>query len=147
MSIPISIRAAGRDDAADLARLLDTLGYPVSPEEAVRRLGRLEDTGLDQVLVAEGPDGLVGLLALHITPVLLHEPGPTGRITALVVDPQQQRDGIGTRLLNAAELLLRRAGCTLVEVSSNNRRADAHAFYQDRGYQGSHGLFRKDLAP
>lgn len=139
------IRAAGRDDAADLARLLDTLGYPASPEEAVRRLGRLEDTGLDQVLVAEGPGALVGLLALHITPVLLHEPGPVGRITALVVDPAHQRAGVGAQLLGAAEQLLRKAGCTLVEVGSNSRRADAHAFYLDQGYQQSHGLFRKEL--
>jgi GNAT superfamily N-acetyltransferase len=145
MSTSIMIRAAGRDDAADLARLLEILGYPTAPEEALRRLGRLENTGLDQVLVAEGPGALVGLLALHITPVLLHEPGPVGRITALVVDPAHQRSGVGAQLLGAAEQLLRKAGCALVEVSSNNRRADAHAFYLGRGYQQSHGLFRKEL--
>jgi GNAT superfamily N-acetyltransferase len=145
MSDEIVIRGAGRDDAFELAALLGQLGYPADPATVVARLGRLETTGLDQVLVAEIEEQVVGLASMHITPALLHRAGPVARITALVVDELRTRQGVGRRLVAAVEALARAAGCVGVEVSSNTRRADAHAFYSALGYSRSHELFRKSL--
>ncbi|GAB4197685.1 MAG: hypothetical protein OHK0022_16220 [Roseiflexaceae bacterium] len=116
MSTPIRIRSAGRDDAPELARLLSTLGQPVAPEEALARLARLEDTGLDQVLVAEAAGGLLGLLALHMQPVLLHRPGPAARISVLIAPHPDAH----AALLDAAAELARVAGAAMLEP-------DAHA--------------------
>jgi GNAT superfamily N-acetyltransferase len=141
----ISIRPASRDDAFDLAALLGRLGYPADPDTVIARLGRLEATGLDQVLVAELPGQVVGLASLHITPALLHREGPVARITALVVDESRSRQGVGRRLIAIVEDLARAVGCVSIEVSSNTRRADAHAFYAALGYARTHELFRKPL--
>jgi GNAT superfamily N-acetyltransferase len=141
----ISIRGAGRDDAFELAALLGRLGYPTDPATVVARLGRLEVTGLDQVLVAEAGEQVVGLASMHITPALLHREGPMARITAMVVDESRTRQGVGRRLVAAVEELARAAGCVGVEVSSNTRRADAHAFYAALGYTRSHELFKKSF--
>lgn len=146
MTSDISIRGAGRDDAADLAALLTHLGYSIDAATVIARLGRLESTGLDQVFVAENQERVVGLATLHITPALLDQDGPIARITALVVDEAWAQRGVGRSLVAAIEHLASIAGCTVIEVDSNTYREDAQAFYETIGYTRSHVLFRKALA-
>ncbi|HEY9227767.1 MAG TPA: GNAT family N-acetyltransferase, partial [Gemmatimonadaceae bacterium] len=42
--------------------------------------------------------------------------------------------GVGRALVAAAEQSLVSAGCGLIEITSNDRRVDAHAFYEHLGY-------------
>lgn len=144
MTDTISIRAASRDDAVDLAALLARLGSPIDPGAAIARLGRLEATGLDQVLVAEAQERVVGLVAMHITPALLHDQGPSARVTALIVDDGWARYAAECLAL-AVEALARAAGCTTVEVAGHNDSPEARAFYEAIGYTYSHRLFRKSF--
>ncbi|HEU4324605.1 MAG TPA: hypothetical protein VFS21_15790 [Roseiflexaceae bacterium] len=116
MSTPIRIRSAGRDDVAELARLLSAAGQSLAPDEALARLARLEDTGLDQVLVAEAASGLLGLLALHMQPVQLHRPGPAARVSVLVAEGPEAR----AALLDAAADLARAAGAAVLEGDITN---------------------------
>ncbi len=117
MNTPIRIRSAGRDDAAELARLLGAAGLPLAPDEALARLARLEDTGLDQVLVAEATGGLLGLLGLHMQPVQLHRPGPAARISVLVAEDA----GARAALIDAAAELARAAGAPALEGDITGR--------------------------
>jgi GNAT superfamily N-acetyltransferase len=77
--------------------------------------------------------------------VVIHRPAPLGRITALVVAKEAQRHGLGRMLVEAAEDWMRKKGCQLVEVTSNDRRAEAHAFYRHMGYERSSIRFFKTL--
>ena len=63
----------------------------------------------------------------------------------LVVAEEAQGHGIGRMLVEAAEAWMRKHGCTLVEVTSNDRRADAHAFYRHMGYERTSIRFAKSL--
>jgi GNAT superfamily N-acetyltransferase len=67
------------------------------------------------------------------------------RITALVVAPECARAGIGRLLLREVEQLSRRHGIHRIEVTSNARRVDAHAFYRDCGYSDDSRRFVKML--
>jgi N-acetylglutamate synthase-like GNAT family acetyltransferase len=145
MTNNISIRAASRDDAVELAALLTRLGSSIDPGVAIARLGRLEATGLDQVLVAEAQDRVVGLVCMHITPALLQHEGPSARITALVVDQGWAQSAAGENLVLAVEELAHAAGCTTVEAAGHNDSPDARAFYEAIGYTRSHTLFRKSF--
>jgi GNAT superfamily N-acetyltransferase len=77
--------------------------------------------------------------------VVIHRPAPLGRITALIVSKEAQGEGIGRMLVGAAEEWMRKKGCKLVEVTSNDRRAAAHAFYRHMGYERSSIRFFKKL--
>lgn len=133
------VREAGPADAEAISALLLQLGYQTSPAEVTARLSALPQP----VLVAD-KDGVVGCLTWHVTPSL-HRPGPVGRITAMVVDEAGRGLGIGRALVEAVEARMRGMGCALVEVASNMRRKDAHAFYERLGYDRSSYKFAKRL--
>jgi GNAT superfamily N-acetyltransferase len=98
----------------------------------------------EKTLVATRRGNVVGLLTLHITPVL-HRPTSIGRLTALVVAEHERGKGIGRALLDAAEQFFAERGCKLVEVTSNLRLVDTHSFYKRLGYKATSLRFKKSL--
>jgi GNAT superfamily N-acetyltransferase len=147
MASDITVREAADSDAGEVIRLLAQLGHAQPGASAATRLEAFMGQG-QHVIVAEaagGPDSLLGAATLHITPVL-HRPGPIGRMTAVVVDESARGKGIGRALVEAAERFLAERGCVLIEVTSNKKRADAHAFYERLGYASTSFRFAKALA-
>ncbi len=137
-----SVRAARPADAAAVARLLGELGHP-APEDEVR--ARLEDIARREdhvVLVAEDAAGVVAAASGFVTPVL-HRPGVTGRISVLVVSERARQGGVGSGLLAEMERELAARGATRLELTSNVKRADAHAFYEKRGWTRQGYRFEK----
>jgi len=143
MSAAVEIRGATAEDAAAIAPLLGELGYPITAELAAERLRAFLATG-DEVLVAVADGAVVGLMTLHVTPVL-HRPGPVGRITGLVVARAVSRRGVGRALVEAGEARFRARGCLRVELTSSRRRTEAHAFYKAMGYADNALRFSKAL--
>jgi ribosomal protein S18 acetylase RimI-like enzyme len=139
-----ALRAASRDDAAELARLILFLGYPAT---AVDIAARWDAWGAEKngMLVVEEGHRLLGMITYHHM-IVFHRPQPVGRITSLVVDPVARGRGVGRALVDAAQAILRAAGCGLVEVTSNVRRADAHRFYEHLGYERTSFRFARSLA-
>jgi GNAT superfamily N-acetyltransferase len=127
------IRPARPGDAPAVSRLLGELGHP-APEADVRaRLSELERLPGHVVLVAEDASGVSAVASGFVTPIL-HRPGVTGRISVMVVAESARGTGVGTGLLTAMEEALVARGATRLELTSNLRRADAHAFYERRGW-------------
>ncbi len=96
-------------------------------------------------LVVQGETSLLGAITLHRT-VVLHRPKPVGRITSLVVDPSVRGQGLGRALVLAAEEAVVQAGCGLLEVTSHQRRTDAHSFYRHLAYEQTSFRFAKVFA-
>jgi GNAT superfamily N-acetyltransferase len=143
---PPAIRPATEDDAPELSRLLTALGHPTTVAAITTHWAEWAGAG-NSALVAGRSDGTVaGMATLHRM-LVLHRPKPVGRITALVVDAPDRGQGIGRALVAAAEAALAAAGCGLLEITSNVRRTDAHAFYERLGYERTSVRFAKTLAP
>lgn len=139
----VVVREATADDAAAVASLLAELGYPWTPEVVAERLAALNAVG-NTALVAQRGDDVVGVLTLSVM-LVLHRPRPVGRISAFVVNERCRGQGIGRTMVAAAERHLAGRGCGLVEVTSNRRREEAHAFYERLGYERTSYRFAKPL--
>lgn len=127
------IRPAQTGDAADVAALLDELGYPCSSDEAGERIARVLQEPRMFLLLAEMDSQVCGLLALDIR-YSIARGSDHARITALVVTGRCARQGIGRQLLREAEAIARQARVARIEVTTNARREGAHAFYRGCGY-------------
>jgi ribosomal protein S18 acetylase RimI-like enzyme len=141
----IEVREAVLTDAPELIRLLALLGHEMPAGKPEARLAAFLEGG-DRVLVATlaGSETIVGAITLHVTTVL-HRPGPIGRFTALIVDESARGKGVGKALVRAAEKRFESQGCALIEVTSNKKRTDAHAFYEGLGYTATSFRFARTL--
>ena len=137
------IRTADAGDAHALARLIGQLGYAVTGDEVSERLQAMHTEGR-VVLLAELEDAVVGCLSTSVMRVL-HRPAPVGRISMMVVDEKLRSRGIGAVLVAAAEQALAAQGCAMVEVTSHQRRTEAHRFYERLGYAKTSVRLAKDL--
>lgn len=127
-----SIRHARIEDAPEIARLSEQLGYPMTPADAAARLKRLLDMPTHVVFVLAEDDGLRGYVAAEHR--LLLQSGERVDIVGLVVDERSRRSGGGGALLTAAELWAMKRGVKRLRVRSDTTRTDSHAFYEALGY-------------
>jgi GNAT superfamily N-acetyltransferase len=137
------IRDAITSDAPRLVELIRYLGHEIDEKSVRKNLSALKKTG-EVPLVATLEKALVGLCGVR-KQIVISRPVPLGRITSLVVAEDAQGHGIGRMLVEAAESWMRKAGCQMVEVTSNDRRAEAHAFYRHMGYERTSIRFAKTL--
>lgn len=137
------VRDAKPADARRLVELIVELGHPIDEKTVRKNLNMLRRLGEAPLVAVEGKR-VIGLIGVHKTPVV-HRDAPVGRLTILVVDEAAHGRGIGRMLVEAAEQRLRKGGCKIVEVTSNDRRGPAHAFYRHMGYERTSIRFMKKL--
>ncbi len=137
------IRDAKPSDSKILVKLIEFLGHPIDEKSVRKNIAKLAKTG-ESPLVATVEKKVVALIGIHKM-VAVHRPAPVGRINVLVVAEEAQGRGIGKMLVEEAEKRLRKAGCRMVEVTSNDRRMATHAFYRHLGYERTSMRFMKKL--
>jgi GNAT superfamily N-acetyltransferase len=137
------IREAKPSDAPRLVELIAELGHAIDEKSVRGNLAKLKKAG-ELPLVATLGKELVGLIGRHLM-VTIHRTAPVGRIPILVVTEQVRGQDIGRMLVDAVETWCRKQGCAIIEVTSNDRRAEAHAFYRHMGYERTSLRFAKTL--
>ena len=142
----IAIRDAIIEDAGVIASLLGELGYPSQPDGVRARLARLLVREGSRVFVAEREATVLGVLGLDRMPVLTSV-NDVAMIIALVVTERERRSGVGRLLIGRAEDEARAWQCGRVMVTSAERRAEAHAFYEHLGYEYTGRRFAKVIGP
>ena len=127
---PREIRVATIDDAPAVATLV-TLAYRVedffidgdrTDEADVRR--RMQH-GVFLVLEEDG--ALAGAVYVKVH-------AGSGYFGMLSVDPARQGEGLGRRLIKAAEEWCRTSGCTEMEIEVVSLRTELPSFYERHGY-------------
>jgi len=96
-------------------------------------------------LLAEDNTGLcLGLISCHIQN-LLHHCGKVAEIQELFVDQNYRGLGIGGKLINHMEEMLKELDCVSFEVTAQNKRQDTHEFYKNNKFNATHLKFTKNI--
>ncbi len=129
------VRSARPEDAAQIARLAGTLGYPNDAEAMRARLMDLTARSGHWVAVACAADTGAALGWVHVARCVTLETGEFAEILGLVVDAGARRGGVGRALVAAAERWAGEQRLPRITVRSNAARVESHPFYAALGYQ------------
>lgn len=142
----VRFRRARRDDVAAIVGLLvdDPLGKlredgAGSLHPAYLAAFDAIDRDPNQLLAVADREGeTIGCLQLTFIPGLSRRGMWRGQIEAVRVAASVRGTGVGHAMLQWAIDRCRERGCGLVQLTTDKRRADAHRFYEDIGFQATH---------
>ena len=128
---PIS---ASRGDRADEA---DTAAYRSALTELIA------DTSNEVLVVADGSDELLATMQLTRIPGMARRGSTRLLIEAVRVRNDQRSSGIGSAMMRwVTETAAPAMDASLVQLTSDEARTDAHRFYERLGFVGSHRGFK-----
>lgn len=145
------LRQATAEDVAAIVRLLsddpigagrEDIGDLTVYVEAFARIDADPAHALVVVTDAAEADEVVGTLQLSILPGLARRAATRGQIEAVRVARSQRGRGVGAAMIRWAIDEAGRRGCTLVQLTSDKARPDAHRFYESLGFVATHEGFK-----
>jgi len=153
----ISVRTAKDEDLSRLTDLVsrlkrlngefDPLLAPVDNlEEEARKY--LQSTMKDSdsiVLVLEEGGNVGGVLIAKIIDRCFYSPRKVGQITDVYLMPEYRRRGMGYRIVDEAEKLLRSKGAEMIFAEFPMKNVIAEGFYRKLGFREITGVFAKEV--
>jgi PhnO protein len=142
MSEKYTIRAADASDSSGVQLLLEELEGRAFYQDIFSRIyTEYLEAPLTLIFVATQEEGeIIGFISCKGQSLLHHE-GLVFEIQELVVTAAHQGKGLGRKLVEALKPDLEKLEAISLEVTSNKRRKEAHAFYQSVGFLNSHEKF------
>jgi ribosomal protein S18 acetylase RimI-like enzyme len=137
----IEIRSYEPSDEIHVVRLWDECGLVVPWNSPNRDIHRKLDVQPEMFLVGR----LAGKI---IATVMAGYDGHRGWINYLCVHPDHRRTGIGRRMMDEAEILLREAGCPKINLQVRSTNTNVIEFYRKIGFKADDVTsFGKRLKP
>ncbi|WP_237215517.1 GNAT family N-acetyltransferase [Falsiroseomonas oryziterrae] len=130
------------DDA--LGREREAPGLPLT-QAYLDAFAAIERDPNQLLAVAEHDGRLVGMLQLSFIPGLSHRGAWRGQIESVRVAAGQRGAGLGQRMIEWAVEQCRARGCSIVQLTTDKSRADAHRFYARLGFRATHEGFKLRL--
>ncbi|SFP76054.1 Acetyltransferase (GNAT) family protein [Geodermatophilus dictyosporus] len=146
----VVLRRAGADDVAAMVALLadDVLGAgretaDLAPYEAA--FAAVDADPAHLLVVADDGGTVVGTLQLTFLPGLSRGGALRAQVEGVRVAAAVRGRGLGEAMLRWCADEARRRGATLVQLTTDKRRTDAHRFYERLGWVASHEGFKLEL--
>jgi GNAT superfamily N-acetyltransferase len=149
--VRMRMRRAVADDVPAIVELLadDGLGRgreSVADLTPYRRAFEVLDRDPAHLLAVAEIDGvIVGTLQLTVIPGLSQRGRTRGLVEAVRIASDRRGRGLGEELMRWVIGEAKRRGCSLVQLTSNASRADAHRFYERLGFTPSHVGFKLEI--
>jgi predicted N-acetyltransferase YhbS len=140
LSLRINLRPANKADLAAINRVIERAVQTWNLPERVKRLALptyfYTEHDLQHLHIVIADDSTAGVIGVAAWEAAAARDCPQDRrgllLHGLYVDPEQQRRGIGTRLLSAAATAARQQGYDGLLVKA---QADAEGFFRSQGLQ------------
>ena len=142
----IRYRRATKDDVGTIVALLvdDILGS--SRETASPIVAKCYEDAFDEIdadpnqflCVVEDRQKIVGTLQLTFIPGLARNGTKRGQIEAVRIASDRRGDKLGEAMFNWAINECRSRGCSIVQLTTDKARPDAHRFYDRLGFEPTH---------
>ena len=140
----MNIRKAVPDDALAIKKLVEQLGYELTPETIRNKIERFIHDPDELLLVYTMENSVTGFISIHFIPQIATT-GDFAKISYFCVDEKSRGQKIGEELEKYCVQKARERGCDRIELHSHSRRTDAHRFYERLGYSESPKYFIKRL--
>lgn len=128
------MRQAVISDAKDIYYINKTsLGYDYDLEKQKAKIQAVLNDSTQVIFVAETNNKVVGYIHLVNYDVIYAD--NFKNCLGLAVDNDYKRNGIGSALLNQAEIWAKENGAVGIRLCSGVEREKAHQFYQSQGYE------------
>lgn len=143
-------RDATRADVSAIVGLLtdDPLGQAREGAEVSAYLTAYDEIAanpMHQLIVGEEGGRVQACCQLTVLAGLSRGGGKRALVEAVRVAVELRSRGIGAALMAECEARARAAGCTIIQLTTDKSRAQAHRFYERLGYAPSHIGMKKPL--
>lgn len=142
----LKFRQATIKDLPEIVRMLsdDFLGATREryenplPESYGKAFEEIEADKNNELIVAEKDGEIAGTLQITFTPSISFQGGKRAGVESVRVDAQYRGQGIGRELMLFAINRAREEKCVSMQLTTNADRTDAHRFYENLGFKGTH---------
>ena len=142
----LKFRQATRKDLSEIVRMLadDFLGATREryenplPESYTKAFEEIDADKNNELIVAEKDGEIVGTLQITFTPSISFQGGKRATVESVRVDENYRGQGFGEELMKWAINRAREENCVAMQLTTNSDRKDAHRFYEDLGFKGTH---------
>ena len=142
----LKFRQATREDLPEIVRMLadDFLGATREryenplPESYLKAFEEIEADRNNELIVAEADGEIGGTLQITFTPSISFQGGKRATVESVRVEREHRGKGIGRELMKWAIERAKRENCVAMQLTTNSDRKEAHRFYENLGFQGSH---------
>ena len=138
------VREATEADLPEILRLLSadraTPSAELPPDapcylEAFREM---QSSGHSCTYVAISGERVVGTFMLSFLRHLMRQGSLVAQVEAVRIEPDLRGRGLGSEMMRWVVGESRRRGCSVLQLTSNLKRKDAHRFYERLGFAASH---------
>jgi ribosomal protein S18 acetylase RimI-like enzyme len=126
------------DDVLGASREAGTGGDGEVADAYRTAFGQVEASPDNRVIVAEVDGQVAGTLQLTLIPGLSRQGVTRAQIESVRVAASQRGQGLGHELIGWAIAEAKKAGCGLVQLTSDKQRPGAIRFYESLGFTASH---------
>jgi ribosomal protein S18 acetylase RimI-like enzyme len=102
------------------------------------------DSNQRLVVVVDG-DEIIGTLQISFIPGIARMGSWRGQIEAVRIAAHRRDSGLGQKMFEWAISECRSRGCSLVQLTTDKSRTDAHRFYEKLGFKASHEGYKLAL--
>jgi GNAT superfamily N-acetyltransferase len=143
---PIAFRTAVAADLADIVGLLaddelgrsrESPGLPLD-QRYLDAFAAIAADANQQLVVAVAGAEVVGTLQLSFIPGIARRGTWRGLIEAVRIAAPYRSAGLGQQMFEWAIARCKARGCSLVQLTTDKARSDAHRFYEKLGFINTH---------